>query len=66
MRLEVTRLAETGSAVPVFRHLRGQAEAGPIIEADPSIKAVEQRAIMARLLTYRPGDRKTLSETAKF
>jgi hypothetical protein len=41
MRLDVMRLKETGSAVPVFRHPGGQAEAGPIIEAHPSMKAVE-------------------------
>jgi hypothetical protein len=54
-------MTETGSAIPVFRRPEGQAEAGPIIrrEADPSNKAIESRAIMATLLTYRPRDGKT-------
>jgi hypothetical protein len=54
-------MAETGSAIPVFRRPKGQAEAGPIIcrKADPSNEAIESRAIMATLLTYRPCDGKT-------
>jgi hypothetical protein len=60
-------MAETGSAIPVFRRPAGQAEAGPIIcrEADPSMEANESRAIMVGSYHIDPAaERPRQSESA--
>src|SRR6516164_664234 len=60
-------MAETGSALPVFRRPAGQAEAGPIIcrMADPNIEAKRSRAVMAASLSHRPHGGKTWRKRAQ-